>query len=203
MKEEIRIVPFEDYELRAAADGGVGVAAGCWMKYNSPSIPIPGMGFREIILPGAMDAVLAANPDVRCLGEHSPGHLLGRTSSGTLKLDARPDGMYFEDNLPDTSAGRDTAVLLRRKDIKGCSYRATVAEGGDRFERREGVLYRIIRKFKNLAEVTLTQAPCYEDTTAALRSVDEGAILRSLQVDSDAVRTRLKLAELSRPRSLC
>src|SRR5262245_11080320 len=78
-------------------------------------------GFRERIAPGAFDAVLAGESDVRCLLNHDPNIVLGRSKSGTLRLTSEERGLRFEVDLPESRA--DLAESLRRGDLDGASFR--------------------------------------------------------------------------------
>ncbi|EIQ76315.1 prohead protease, partial [Shigella flexneri 1235-66] len=48
--------------------------------------------------------------------------LLGRTRSGTLKLEEDETGLRFELTPPDPSTGRDVIELVKRGDISGMSF---------------------------------------------------------------------------------
>ena len=78
---------------------------------------------REVIRPGAFLSTLA-NPahDILALVDHEPGALLGRTSSGTLKLAEDSRGLHFEIAVPDTQLGRDVLAQAERNDLGGCSF---------------------------------------------------------------------------------
>ena len=60
--------------------------------YNSEAV-IAGL-FRETILPGAFTAAIGRD-DVRCLFNHSPDYVLGRTKSGTLTLSEDARGLRY------------------------------------------------------------------------------------------------------------
>ena len=60
--------------------------------------------------------------DVRALRDHDPRLLLGRSVSGTLRLDLRTEGLGYEIETPDTSAGRDAIESLNRGDLDGSSF---------------------------------------------------------------------------------
>ena len=78
-------------------------------------------GGYEQIAAGAFDEALGRGDDVVALRDHDPSLLLGRTSSGTLRLAVDDDGLAFEVDLPDTVNGRDVRELVGRGDLAGAS----------------------------------------------------------------------------------
>lgn len=163
--------------LTAEAKKLVGYAA----VFNSLSEPLRTRAagkvieFREIIRPGAFGATLAnAANDVLALRDHDAARLLGRRSSGTLKLTQDDKGLRAEVDTPDTAEGRDTLELVRRRDINGMSFGFTPAAGGQRFTREGDVIVRELTKI-DLVEVTFTPMPAYTATSAEVRTLWEGA----------------------------
>lgn len=125
--------------------------------------------FQELIRPGAFAKSLATGSNIRALYHHQGNALLGTTKGGTLKLREDAHGLAFELALPDTSHGRDLAILVDRGDVSGCSFGFRVAPGGERWEHRGAQLVRELLAV-DLEEVTLTHDPAYQDTTVAMRS---------------------------------
>lgn len=125
--------------------------------------------FTEVIRQGAFAKSLATGSNIRALYHHQGDALLGTTKSGTLQLMEDAKGLSFTLTLPETSHGKDLAILVDRGDVSGCSFGFRVAPGGDRWEQRGG---RMVRELLNvdLLEVTLTSDPAYQDTTVAMRS---------------------------------
>lgn len=125
--------------------------------------------FSEVIRPGAFAKSLATGSNVRALYHHDGSALLGTTKGGTLQLREDVKGLAFELALPDTSHGRDLAILVDRGDVTGCSFGFRVAPGGDRWQDVNGHLVRELLAI-DLIEVTLTADPAYQDTSVAMRS---------------------------------
>ena len=125
--------------------------------------------FQELIRPGAFAKSLATGSNIRALYHHQGDALLGTTRGGTLKLKEDAHGLAFELALPDTSHGRDLAILVDRGDVSGCSFGFRVAPGGDRWEQRGAQMVRELLTV-DLHEVTLTSDPAYADTSIAMRS---------------------------------
>lgn len=125
--------------------------------------------FVEVIRNGAFRTTLESGSNVRALYHHQGEALLGTTRSGTLSLREDGKGLAFELALPDTTHGRDLAVLVGRGDVAGCSFGFRVRDGGDRWQQRDTRLVRELTDVE-LIEITLTADPAYADTTVALRS---------------------------------
>ena len=125
--------------------------------------------FSEVIRPGAFAKSLATGSNIRALYHHDGRALLGTTRGGTLQLRETPQGLAFELALPDTTHGRDLAILVDRGDVAGCSFGFRVAAGGERWEQRGTVMVRELLEVE-LHEVTLTADPAYADTSVAMRS---------------------------------
>lgn len=141
-------------------------------------------GFREIIAPSAVTKTIS-EADVLALAYHDSTSLLGRTSSGTLRLNASDESLNFEIDLPDTSVADDLAVLVARGDVVGSSFGFyTIADSWD--EDENGNVIRTVTELA-LHHVAPTPDPAYLDTTAAMRSL---AARRDLDFDtvSDAAK---------------
>lgn len=141
--------------------------------------------FVETIAPGAFRAALAT--DVLAMLDHDAGKVLGRTRSGTLRLNEDAKGLAFSLDLPDTQAGRDVLALAERGDLGGMSFGFTVPKGGDSWQGERRTLRTIALK-----EISVVQAwPAYPDTELALRALRNGA-------DAERRRRALILAEASK-----
>lgn len=160
----------EPVEFRA--DGSRLRASGIAMRYGAKSKPIGGQ-FREVFSPGSFARTITQQ-DIKAHNEHG-GPYLGRTSNGTLRLEDSRSELAYELDLPDTTAGRDTAVLLERQDIKGSSigFRAIPAAVKWTVD-DDGMALRSVNEAQ-LLFVDLTTHPAYDDSTAelALRSLAE------------------------------
>lgn len=152
-------------EIRAAGDAGK-VAAGYAALFNSET-DIGGY-FREVILPGAFVDTIKSS-DVLALIQHDNGRVIGRSTSGTLRLKEDATGLAVEIDLPDTSDGRDLAVQLERGDIAGMSFGFRVTH--DEWDESGKIPKRTIHKV-DLFEVSAVANPAYDDTSIALRSLD-------------------------------
>ena len=128
-------------------------------------------GFVEYIDRRAFDGVLANNPDVVAVWNHNENDLLGRTSSGTLRLWTTDEGLHYELDAPDTTLGRDLRALAARGDVTGSSFAFTVSE--DAWEKRDGGKVRRVLSIDRLFDVSLVSTPAYPDASVALRSLQQ------------------------------
>lgn len=120
--------------------------------------------FTETIRAGAFSATLADRHDILALIDHLPGKLLGRTSSGTLRLAEDSNGLAFSLDLPGTQAAHDVLSLAERGDLGGMSFGFSATDenwNGDRRELRAVTLFEIS---------IVTAWPAYSGTTIAARS---------------------------------
>ena len=123
--------------------------------------------FRERLAPGCFRRTLVENPDVLMLLSHDVGRVLGRTTAGTLTLREDRIGLWFSlDVDPTTPSGMEAAGTVARQDVRGCSFGFRVRaeewkDGGNRLP------LRTITDV-DLYEITLTAAPAYPTTSAAI-----------------------------------
>lgn len=133
-------------------------------------------GFREIILPSAVDEDLIKRSDILCLLDHNRERgVLARSKNGigSLKLSIDERGLGFEYDCPDTQLGQEVYEGVRRGDITSCSFAFVVGE--DRYERSaDGTVVRYISKIKQLYDISQVYNPAYDDTyvTVDTRSYD-------------------------------
>ena len=174
---ERRTVLAEDLEMRIEGDDEAKKLVGYAAKFNKWSEKL--YWFREKIAPGAFADALKTS-DVRALKNHDPNLILGRSASGTLRLEENKVGLKFEIDIPDTNTGRDTAEEVRRGDITGCSFAFVVEEDSWKYDTDDGVDERTIIKVKQLFDVGPVTYPAYPDTSVAARDVDTAIARRSL-----------------------
>lgn len=127
-------------------------------------------GFREQIHAGAFDRVLT--DDVRALFNHDPSFILGRTTAGTLQLDADATGLRYRIDPPDTQYARDLHKSIERGDVTQSSFAFQVGED-DWSEDDDGRLIRTIHSIKRLFDISPVTYPAYPDTSVAARNIDQ------------------------------
>jgi HK97 family phage prohead protease len=161
--------------LETRADGGktaVGYGAVFYRAGDAGTEYPLGKGVAERVDARAFDAALQRGDDVRALFNHEPDHLLGRLSSGTLRLSVDDSGLRYEIDLPDTQAGRDVATSIERGDLSGSSFSFNV-ERAD-WSEENGRDIRTIKSVR-LFDVGPVTYPAYAGTSAALRSEGDDA----------------------------
>jgi HK97 family phage prohead protease len=149
------------------------VIRGYAVIYNRLSVDLG--GFKERVLPGAFDAALGkrGSRDLVSYFNHNPDVMLGRESSGTLKVWSDDKGVGFEVTPPATRA--DILELISRRDVKGASFTFSVDKGGEAFSTDEkGRAIREIRA-ATIYELGPVVQPAYPSTTAqvAMRSYQQ------------------------------
>jgi HK97 family phage prohead protease len=165
-----------DMTLRAAPRGSKspGVLTGYAAKFMSYSQDLG--GFKERIKPGAFTRALKEGQDIRCLMNHDPNHILGRTKSGTLSLTQDSLGLRFSCTLPDTQLGRDLHTSVSRGDISQCSFAFKVPDGGDTWgedtdENGNKFACRLLTDV-NVFDVSAVCYPAYLDTNVSANAID-------------------------------
>jgi HK97 family phage prohead protease len=125
--------------------------------------------FREIIRAGAFRKTLSDGADVRALFNHDPNFVLGRTKSGTLRLEEDERGLRIEGDLPDTQMVRDLVISpIERGDIDQMSFgfRSVKDEWNEDYTERE--LLEV-----QLFDVSAVTFPAYPQTEVGVRVIGE------------------------------
>ena len=182
MEQRINVT---DFEIREEGDGMT--LTGYASVFGQPSEPLP---FREYVAPGAFTRSLKSRNDVKLLWNHDTGTVLGSTRAGTLKLVEDTKGLRVEASLPETTAGKDAAILIRRGDVTGFSFGFSVIKDSWNKEGTERTLNQV-----RLHEVSLTPFPAYTQTngTAQVRSLD--LLAQRAEVDVNELSEALQQVE--------
>jgi len=142
-------------------------------------------GFYEQISTGAFDYVM--DDDVRAYFNHDENLLLGRVSSGTLRIGTDKKGLWYEVDLPNTTYARDLAELMKRGDVNQSSFAFLIDQ--DRWEERDGKTYRIIEKVSRLLDVSPVAQPAYPEATSGLVSRNDKPESEGAEVEAKEVAT--------------
>ncbi len=196
---ERRVLHHIEAELRVSkrADGKQ-VIEGYAAKFGKMSLNLG--GFREQIDRKAFEDCIS-RCDVRCLREHNPREILGRTKPGTMRLSTDDVGLKFSSDVPDTQVGKDTVTDIEDGNLDGCSFSFTTkSPGGDKWEGDwddDDLPVRTILDVKDLFDVGPVQYPAYPDTEVKCRSFDRFLEAQNLvQRERDNQLKRLRLLRL-------
>lgn len=159
--EEIRMV------------GKTKTVEGYAIVFNSESRDLG--GFRERILPEAIEGVIERSDILALLNHDQSRGLLARSTNGvgTLKLTRDEKGVKYTFTPPDTSLGNEVVEGIRRGDIRTSSFAFAVDKDGQDWDTKQRPAIRTIKKFRAIYDVSAVYREAYEDTTVALRSLDE------------------------------
>lgn len=148
-------------------------------KFNSLSEPMPIVEegkvvayFREQLMPGCFASAIPVS-DIRALFNHDPNLILGRTTSGTLRIAEDEVGLAFENDPPDTTYSRDLQISMQRGDINQCSFGFNIAPGGDSWTKdtsSPGNYIRSIHQISKLYDASPVTYPAYVNTDCAVRT---------------------------------
>jgi Escherichia/Staphylococcus phage prohead protease len=133
-------------------------------------------GFVERITPSAFSRCLNLNADVRCLVDHEPSKILGRSTAGTLRLSQDSTGLAIECDMPDTTLGNDTLESIRRGDLNQMSF-GFICVDEDWSALPDGTKLRTVSD-ADLFDVSVVTFPAYQSS-----SVGVARSLRSLWPD--------------------
>jgi HK97 family phage prohead protease len=155
--------------LRAESQGEELALVGRAASFNvlSPNL----QGFRERIAPGAFTRSLAKQVDIKCLLNHDPSLILGRTKSGTLKVWQDDRGLNYRCQLDhNQQMHRDLHSAIKRGDLDQCSFSFSLADGdGDFWDEGEENGERFVRRtLRNLdlLDVSPVTFPYYDSEGA-------------------------------------
>lgn len=141
------------------------IVEGYAIRYEEPAIFSYGeYSFSEIIDRGAV--ALADVSDVPFKYNHSDTvMIMARTTSGTLRLENRNDGLFITASLANTTMGRDLYELIKRGDISKMSFAfTTTEESWDRESKTRRIL-----KIDKIYDVSAVDLPAYDTTSISAR----------------------------------
>lgn len=158
---EYRAVELSAGELRAGqGDGSIGQISGYALIFDTPSTNLP---FIEVIKSTALDGVDLSK--VLALYNHDFGNVLGRVDADTLKLNIDKHGLHFTLDIPDTTLGHDVYTQIKNGNLRGLSFRFTIADGGEQWKQINGQPTRVISKISTMREISIVSVPAYDDTS--------------------------------------
>lgn len=161
-KRELRTINITNLQTRDGEDQSH-VISGYAAVFNSKTLI--GDWFEEVIAPGAFSRTISENGDIRALFNHDWNNVLGRTKSGTLRLEEDDRGLKFEVELPNTSVARDLVESMKRGDINQCSF--GFIPTSETWDYNTEPMQRTINEVE-LYEISVVSIPAYEDTEVSL-----------------------------------
>lgn len=173
---------------------GVRRIGGMGVPYGKRSRLLPG-GYFEVVEKRALAKTLADNLNVVSRLEHHPEWLLATTDSDTMRLEDGPDGLSYELDLPNTTAGNDTHELVRTNRLRGASMGFQAFE--QEFARVGGSLVRHLISIR-LDEISPVSQPAYDSTSTSLRNYEPAwtALANQLGEDPEEVFALAQKGEL-------
>lgn len=160
-QKEIRNISFN-----ASVDENSRTIAGM-IPYNSYSENLG--GWYEKLAPGCFSKTIQEQEDIRMICEHNDNLILARTKNGSLKLEDREDGLYFEFESPNTTLGNDTLIQVRDGLIAGMSFGMIVYN--ENYDYEDGKEVRTVLEARLLELSIVYSMPAYPSTLVYTRSL--------------------------------
>ena len=131
------------------------------------------LGFYETIKSGAITEETIKQSDIYAKFNHRNDAILARSryGEGTLRLELREDGLYYEFEAPHTVWGDELLEHIRNGNLYGSSF-AFLCEQ-DKWSQRDGQYYRDVLKIKYLGDVSPVFEPAYLDTYVDKRGMEQ------------------------------
>ena len=164
------------------------IVSGYAIRFMEESVDLG--GFIERIHPEAISIDQIRNSDIFALFNHEDGMVLGRTGAGTLKLDLREDGLYYEINVPNTVAGNELLEHIKRGEMYGTSFAFSLPSDGTGevwSKGEDGNIYRDITNIEFIWEISPVFEPAYPTTTVSARSLEK------IQELNDMIKEKVEL----------
>jgi HK97 family phage prohead protease len=157
-----------EFRAEPSSDGltleGYAAAFNDWTEINDRS-----GAFHERIAPGAFKRSIGRTTPVLQF-DHGSHPLIGSIPLGRITHIAEDDhGLRVKARLSDNWLVEPVRDAIRDGVITGMSFRFSIPEGGDTWERSDGVDYRTITNV-NLMEAGPVVFPAYESTSVGVRS---------------------------------
>lgn len=160
----------------------------------------------ERIMPGAFDRALKESHDARGLFNHDPNWLLGRVSSGTIRLSIDAVGLKYEIDQNDADPQwQSVAAKIDRGDITGSSF-GFVVRAATWLETKQDdkrIWYRQIEDV-DLYDVSPVTWPAYTGTSAGRMVSDDDRLALEAErakqfAEADRAVINARLASMGMP----
>lgn len=179
MEKEIRSfsVPVSNVEGRTIS--GMAVVFESWSRNLG--------GFIEIIRKGAITQDVIDTSDIIANFNHDDNYMLARSNQGkgSLTLELRDDGLYFEYQAPNTEKGNELLEHIKRGEIDECSFAFTISseKGAERWYFEDNVQKREILKIDRLYDVSCVTHAAYGATSCTARGLENAINERKQKID--------------------
>lgn len=196
---ETRTIPNTVAEIRAGGDGPP-IIEGLGSVYDQQTT-IRGWfsEWDEEVAPGAWSKTIDGG-DIRSMVNHDVNQLLGRTTSGSLTLEDRTDGLFYHiDVNRDDPQAMSAHAKVARGDIDGSSVWFSVIREEWTEPDETNSLERPVRRIleARLYEVGPVVFPAFPQTTSGARSID--AVLRAAGVEKASRRAEIGFDLITNP----
>lgn len=160
------------------------------------------IGFIEILHRGCISQELIDSSNIVFLYNHDYNQVIARANKGkgTLNIDLRDDGVYFDLEVPNTTMGNDLLENIRLGNITQCSFgfRYANEEGAYKDEKIDGVWYRNVYKIGELFDLSAVTYPAYDDTYVNARMQERSKMedkLKETEEIQNEVSSKEKVSE--------
>lgn len=158
------------------------------------------IGFIEILHRGCISQELIDSSNIVFLYNHDYNQVIARANKGkgTLNIDLRDDGVYFDLDVPNTTMGNDLLENIRLGNITQCSFgfRYANEEGAYKDEKIDDVWYRNVYKIGELFDLSAVTYPAYDDTYVNARMQErskmEDKLKETEEIQDEEIRSEEK-----------
>jgi HK97 family phage prohead protease len=143
-------------------------------------------GFQEIIHRGSITQDLINQSDVIMNINHDDDKMVARSykGDGTLRLELREDGLFFEFEAPTTQLGDELLFNVRNRNLFECSFAFaldTNDETCQRWYREDSAIKREINKIAHLVDCSIVTHAAYGATSCSTRSLNTEDVTSQIQ----------------------
>lgn len=148
------------------------------------------IGWHEVIHRGAITDQTIKESDVLAKFNHEDNKILARSRNGegSLLLEVDEKGLRYMFESPKTDLGDELLEYLKRGDINQSSFAFTIANGGDKWYKKDGEIYRDIYKIEKLYDVSPVFNPAYSATTC-----NASARFKEIKAQSEEIDAKMNL----------
>lgn len=185
-----RIYTPSGLNIRAAGEGEAPsrTIEGYALLFDTDSAPFEDSADRlvvESISPEAVTRELLDTSDIKLNFNHDNSRLLGRSvnGQGTLAYDIDERGVRFSAEMPSTPDGDMILELIRRGDLRGCSFCFSTdysnADNVEVVKSRDGKREKLTVRHKRMTGIydfSVVADPAYPDTTVMARALEAASV---------------------------